>query len=201
MNTRILFIHAWTPLHAGTGQSIGAIDLTIAREKATGIPFLPGSSLKGVLRDRMEDIDAGLCRRIYGSDPRASEEHAGCLIFGDARLLCMPVRSMAGTFGHATSPYLLQRMARDFQEIGVSLAIPQGPDAVESVLVSKASYLLMNDDEVIFEDLKFRARAEGSVDDLGDELGKHIFGADATASTGPKPLHDECPADRRFGNK
>ena len=41
----LLFLHALSPLHAGTGQGIGAIDLPIAREKATGIPYLPGSSL------------------------------------------------------------------------------------------------------------------------------------------------------------
>ena len=176
MNTRILFIHTWTPLHAGTGQSIGAIDLTIAREKATGIPFLPGSSLKGVLRDRMEGLDGEACRRIYGSDPRATEEQAGCLMFGDARLLCMPVRSMAGTFCYATSPYLLHRMARDLRETGVSLTVPEGPDVVESVLVSNTSSLVMNG-EVIFEDLKFQARAEDAVSALASELGNLIFGA------------------------
>jgi CRISPR-associated protein Cmr4 len=49
--TQLLFIHALSPLHAGTGQSIGAIDLAIARDRATQFPYLPGSSLKGSLRD------------------------------------------------------------------------------------------------------------------------------------------------------
>ena len=53
----LLFLRALSPLHAGTGQGIGAIDLPIAREKATGIPYLPGSSLKGVLRDRASAWD------------------------------------------------------------------------------------------------------------------------------------------------
>ena len=46
MLTKLLFIHALSPLHAGTGQGVGIIDQPIAREKATGIPFLPGSSSK-----------------------------------------------------------------------------------------------------------------------------------------------------------
>ena len=158
MNTRILFIHTWTPLHAGTGQSIGAIDLTIAREKATGIPFLPGSSLKGVLRDRMEGLDGEACRRIYGSDPRATEEQAGCLMFGDARLLCMPVRSMAGTFCYATSPYLLHRMARDLRETGVSLTVPEGPDVVESVLMAKG-HIRIARDYIIYRHRRAMARS------------------------------------------
>lgn len=49
--TRLYFIHVLSPLHAGTGQGTGVIDLPIAREKATGIPYLPGSSVKGTLRD------------------------------------------------------------------------------------------------------------------------------------------------------
>ena len=44
-------LQAVSPLHAGTGQSADIIDLPIARMKSTGIPFVPGSSLKGVLRD------------------------------------------------------------------------------------------------------------------------------------------------------
>ena len=48
--SRLTFIHALSPLHAGTGQGVGVIDLPIAREKATNLPFLPGSTLKGCCR-------------------------------------------------------------------------------------------------------------------------------------------------------
>jgi len=50
MTAQLTFVHALSPLHAGIGQGAGVIDLPIAREKATGIPFLPGSSLKGALK-------------------------------------------------------------------------------------------------------------------------------------------------------
>ena len=33
MLTQLFLIHALSPLHAGTGQSVGAIDLPIARDK------------------------------------------------------------------------------------------------------------------------------------------------------------------------
>lgn len=46
------FLHARSPLHAGTGQGTGVIDLPIAREKATGIPYLPSSSVKGTVESR-----------------------------------------------------------------------------------------------------------------------------------------------------
>ncbi len=48
---RAYILHALSPLHAGTGHSADVIDLPIARMKATGIPFVPGSSIKGTLRD------------------------------------------------------------------------------------------------------------------------------------------------------
>ena len=47
MEAKLLLVETLSPLHAGTGQGIGVIDQPIAREKATGIPFVPGSSLKG----------------------------------------------------------------------------------------------------------------------------------------------------------
>ena len=55
---RLLFIQALSPLHAGTGQSIGAIDLAIARDRATGFPYLPGSSLKGIAQWLEQTLDA-----------------------------------------------------------------------------------------------------------------------------------------------
>ena len=55
MEALLLFVHALSPLHVGIGQGVGLIDLPIAREKATGLPILPGSSLKGALRDLCVD--------------------------------------------------------------------------------------------------------------------------------------------------
>ena len=40
MNTHILFLHALSPLHPGTGQGVGSIDLPIARERSTGNKLL-----------------------------------------------------------------------------------------------------------------------------------------------------------------
>ena len=75
----LVFLHALSPLHAGTGQGIGAIDLPIAREKATGIPYLPGSSLKGVLRDRAASWDPDTRFAVFGPDTESASEHAGAV--------------------------------------------------------------------------------------------------------------------------
>ena len=47
---RMLFIYVETPLHAGTGRGLGAVDQPIQRERTTGYPIVQASSIKGRLR-------------------------------------------------------------------------------------------------------------------------------------------------------
>src|SRR3990172_983710 len=120
MQAKLLLIHALSPLHAGTGQGVGVIDLPIAREKATQIPFLPGSTLKGVFRDAC--TDPTLRTNVFGPDSGNPDQHAGAVAFTDARLLLLPVRSLMGVFAWVTSPLLLRRLSRDVNDIeGLSL--------------------------------------------------------------------------------
>ncbi len=121
MNTRPFLLHALSPLHAGTGHAADLIDLPTARYKATGIPFVPGSSIKGVLRDARRATDQEKTEAVFGpsDDPAA---HAGALVVGEARLLAMPVRSFRGTFAWVTSPLLLTLAKRDLEDS--SLPIP-----------------------------------------------------------------------------
>ena len=57
MKTQAFLLHALSPLHAGTGQAVDVIDLPIARMTATGMPYVPGSSIKGVLRDALRNAE------------------------------------------------------------------------------------------------------------------------------------------------
>jgi len=112
-------LHALSPLHAGTGQSVSVIDLPIARMRATGIPFVPGSSIKGVLRDaRRGTLSENEVHAVFGPEKDNASAHAGALVVGDARLLALPVRSFRGTFAWVTSPLLLELAHRDL--IGVA---------------------------------------------------------------------------------
>ena len=122
MNTRPFLLHALSPLHAGTGHTPDIIDLPTARMKATGIPFLPGSSIKGVLRDARKDSDTERLLAVFGPEKDQADAHAGALVVGDARLLALPVRSFRGTFAWVTSPLLLTLAKRDLEE--PTLAIP-----------------------------------------------------------------------------
>jgi len=158
--TALLFLHVLSPLHAGTGQGIGAIDLPIAREKATGIPYLPGSSLKGVLRDQAASWDQDTRFAVFGPDTESASEHAGAVQVGDAKLLLLPVRSLYGVFALVTSPYLLERFSREAHMVGLRVpGVPQVPDA-EHAFLAPGSRVLGDGGKVYLEDLDLKAREE-----------------------------------------
>jgi CRISPR-associated protein Cmr4 len=183
MTTRLVLVHALSPLHAGTGQSVGAIDLPIARERPTGIPLLPGSSIKGALRAR--GTDAALTRDVFGPPTEEASEHGGAVQFSDAHLVLLPVRSVAGVFAWVTSPYLLGRFARDASEAGIELAkaepAPGGP-AQCTVLAESLVIAAGETRRVVLEDLDFTpvmAGAAAGLRAVAARLGEALFPAGA----------------------
>ena len=176
MQAKLMFLHALSPLHAGTGQGVGAIDLPIAREKGTDIPIVPGSSLKGVLRDACKALKGkDVCESIFGPNTDKAHEHAGAAVLTDLRLVALPVRSLAGVFAWVSSPFLLKRLARDAQLAGQA-NVPTGLTIsnTDAALVSDDSALRLNDD-VILEDVKLAAQADA--DAWAGWLAPHIFNA------------------------
>ena len=107
METRILYLFTRTPLHVGAGASVGAIDQPIIRERHTGFPVIPGSSIKGVLRDYFggnREGRSGEIDRIFGQGSDGENFAAGHISFGEAKLVAFPVRSAKGAFALAVSP-------------------------------------------------------------------------------------------------
>lgn len=122
--TRLLIMLAETPVHAGSGAELGAVDLPIQRERHTRYPTIHGSGVKGVLRDlceRQNGDKAKICEVLFGSPPPQGPGgdalEAGSLVVSDARLLLLPVRSVGNVFAWVTCPYLLQRLARDLEHM------------------------------------------------------------------------------------
>lgn len=179
VNARLLFVHALSPLHPGTGQGTGVIDLPVAREKSTGIPYLPGSSLKGVLRDACDDKD--LRKRVFGPDTDYAHEHAGSIQVSDQRLLLMPVRSLIGTFAWVTSPFILRRLVRDAQAAGIT-GIPAdvpSPGERRMCIVSQEKAPIVHNGQVILEDLDLRAAVTDDARAWAEWVGKQVFPGDA----------------------
>ena len=188
MKAKLMFVHALSPLHAGIGQGAGVIDLPIAREKATGLPYLPGSSVKGVLRDQSDDQDQEMCKKIFGPDTANADDYAGSAQFTDQRLLLLPVRSVKGTFAWVTSPYLLHRLGRDAQDVTLTKPLPQTVptppasthDATYCLVMSGADCALKIENKVILEELDLKVSNQPGVDEWATWLAEHIFPTDET---------------------
>lgn len=138
-----LFLLCETPLHAGSGDDLGMVDLPIQRERHTSFPKIESSSLKGALREAFEskvnskafnnwDDDDVKIHRFFGYDDgslksdgeespkrkletmfKDASEYAGCLAFTDARILLFPVKSMKGVFAWVTCQQVLNKFASD----------------------------------------------------------------------------------------
>jgi CRISPR-associated protein Cmr4 len=178
MNARLLFIHAFSPLHAGTGQAVGAIDLPVAREKATGLPYLPGSSLKGVLREACPDEELRRC--VFGPEPSHASDYAGSVQISDQRLLVLPVRSLKGTFAWVTAPFILRRFLRDAGCAAVSglpTAVPS-PAGVRSCLVPGNAEVIVHNGRVILEDLDLDGQDDAGTQAWAAWIGGQVFADD-----------------------
>jgi len=155
MAVKLLLVHALTSIHPGTGQGVGTIDLPIARERATNLPIIPGSTLKGCLKavfppgDRRDEL--------FGKSDKQ-----GKFRFSDARLLLLPVRCAGCTFVWATCPYVLRRFQRDCALLGAAAppqAIPVPGDEVADMLDNSAGIALEEGKpRLVLEDLDFKIR-------------------------------------------
>ena len=178
-HARLALLHALTPLHPGTGQTAAVIDLPIAREKATGYPFVPASSLKGVLREEMigmmqeempDEQAKAWINKAFGLP-----ESSGAFCFGDQKLLCLPVRSFFGTFAYVTCPLVLQRWKRDLDAMQIPLpflaAIPRPTQDMETCSVSRE---LMRNDKIYLEDLDLTVSQDTAANEMAAQIAKGL---------------------------
>jgi len=158
---------------------VGFIDLPIMREKTTNWPLIPGSAMKGVLRAYWDDrIGQGVKKddldKAFGAIVD-DQSNSGALAFTDARMVCLAVRSLYGTFAWATCPMALRRLARDLGSNG-DQSVPPNPED-NSLLVPEdgSSALTGPGNKVFFNDLDFTAKPDASVQKWADKLSLWLF--------------------------
>lgn len=167
----LLFLHAQTAIHPGSGTALGVVDLPVQRERHTQWPIIPGSSLKGVLRDccrryvegeRGEDADSDdALVTAFGPPTQEADKHAGALSLADARLLLFPVRSLRGVFAWVTCPAVLERLNRDLGLMGASTVSGVPTIAEGQVACAEGSPLLV-DGHVVLEEFEFSRISDAS---------------------------------------
>lgn len=176
---RMLYLYVETPLHAGTGRGLGAIDLPIQRERATSYPIVHAGGLKGCLRaatrDKLKAGEEGTHLAVFGPESNNADAHAGALAPHDGRVLLFPVRSMAGVFAWTTSIDALQRFVRSAELSGTTLdwKLP-GPVAANQALVAQNSQLITAD-KVLLEDYAFTSVRSDVVSTVGEWLAGHAL--------------------------
>ncbi len=184
--TPLLFhLHALSALHAGTGQAVGAVDLPIAREKASNLPYLPGSSLKGVLRDQFAGKDDTALQSILFGPERIEKNEdafAGALAVNDARLLLFPVRSMAGVMAWATCPFILRQYRQTLDIAGVKppAEVPTLSSG-EAAVVESGCVLALAKNTLLLDDLDLKSTGSRFATAWAEHLRKTLFGDDKDA--------------------
>jgi CRISPR-associated protein Cmr4 len=168
----MIYLHALTPVHSGTGQAAAIVDLPIAREKATGWPVIPSSSLKGVLKDALSDGEnEQWLQKAFGK-----KEDAGALCFGDQRILCLPVRSFFGTFAYVTCPLALVRFQRDCAAAGLISPFQWTADRLEELEIHlPEGSVLAREEKVYLEDLDLIARSSEEAAAVARSIAGAVF--------------------------
>jgi len=148
------------------------------RERHTGYPIIPGSSIKGVVRSHFhhsQSKEFAMLHFGYADEKHAPEgdplaestpkdgksvSRAGYLAFSEARLTAFPVRSAAGSFALVTSRTALARLKRD---AGLTFPLPDEP--ASSTCLSGAAVVIGDArDKVVLEEYVFSWQAEFPAD-------------------------------------
>lgn len=174
----LLFIYTETPLHAGSGRGLGAIDLPIQREKVTNYPMVQGSSLKGRLRAEIREKknwndDSSELVALFGKAASENNNWAGAISPGDAKLLLFPVRSLTGVFAWVTSADILARFARDARAAGITeiqLKWQAFEDVPENKCLVAADSAVASANQVTLEEFTYDAVVDPRVKDIADWL-------------------------------
>jgi len=129
--------YAVSPIHAGSGASLAAVDLPIQRERHTNWPHIQASGVKGSMRAHYRDCaeNKSLINLLFGYDKddhkyhkevfkddeekqKIDENFPGAISISDAKLLAFPVRSNIAPFVWITCPAVLKRLSNDLEFAG-----------------------------------------------------------------------------------
>jgi CRISPR-associated protein Cmr4 len=192
----LLFLYTETPLHAGSGTSLGAVDLPLQRERMSNLPLVQSSGVKGSLREifrnRRNENSQTLTVALFGPEPpsgaaMSGEEadeaitHAGALSIGDARLLLLPARTVFGGWAWTTCPLILSRIVRDWECVGKKAPSWYGKAEASLLddpkvlgLVSKSSRISPNN-RLLIEDTEYPVLPNDVVGELATWLAENAL--------------------------
>lgn len=173
-----LFLYAVSPVHMGAGQAIGLIDNPIQRERHTNHPSFAGSGIKGAIRhgfralakdQQQDDAIENLANLLFGPESTSDNLHAGAVSFGDAQLVCLPVRSLKGGYVYATCPQALSRAQRLMALIGMTTQWPALTEVPEGNCLL-ANPALLSGDKLHLEAFEYQAKVSQELPTISDDI-------------------------------
>lgn len=120
MKFKTFIIDTITNMHVGSGEaSFGIVDNHIQRDPVTSVPMINSSGIKGALRDQIvleKDNDLA-----FGQEhvKETGKTQPGQLIFMDAKLLAVPLRSSENVFFYSTSRKTILDFLDTMELIGI----------------------------------------------------------------------------------
>ena len=174
-SSTLMYFFVETPLHAGSGRGLGAVDLPIQRERSTGYPLVQASGIKGKLRaEATHKADTEEKKQkvfaVFGPDAEAMKDeknqYAGAISPGDARLLLLPVRSLIGVFAWTTSVNALARFVRDAKSVGITLEWGVSAPPTGTALVAPESQVASGD-KMALEEFSYTPESKEVVQQIG----------------------------------
>jgi len=147
MEIKNMYFFNETPLHVGAGNDVGVIDNPVQRDRTTDCPIIPGSSIKGVMRNEFSSHDF----ISWFGDP----SNSGKLSFSEASLLLFPLRSWGNGYAMATSPFLLKKF---FMRIKQNIELP----VLKTGECIASEKIIIKDKRIILEEYSFEHKSENN---------------------------------------
>ena len=176
--SNLLFLMNQTPMHAGSGDSLGIIDMPIQRERHTSFPKIEASSLKGSIREHFEratgEKDKSILAAFGTEGENGKGSKAGALGFTDARLLLFPVKSMKGIFAWVTCPKIISVFNEELNLAGHNTQFN-----VQANTVATGNNLSLNSNKIVLEEYTFEVNdvsgEKNTVIELGEWLSLNLL--------------------------
>lgn len=182
ITSTILALQTISGLAVSTGEGTSFIDLPVTRDVITNWPNIPGSSLKGVLRDAFEHASGttSCVNDIFGRPvgERGDPGQAGAVAFGDALLVAFPIRSLTGTMLWVTCPLAI-RQWRTLAKYTGSVAPPalasDDQPTTETILLPDSGTSVVYDNHVYAEDMVLLASQSDTATTIASTFAVAMF--------------------------
>lgn len=163
-NSKFYILEAKTPVHTGSGEGDGSMDLPIQREAVTQFPTIHNTAWKGAVK------------AIVSGAVKAEEVEKTPLNFTDLKMLLFPVKSSYGLFSYVTCPIIIKRFLTVMYQYKSNIEFMNFMDTMANYLkwLNDSNALVpysVKPDYVILENFKVKVSNEPKITEAIKQFG------------------------------